>query len=98
MSVLAVACAGGGGAGGPRLRPVTPAEIPTLKAQATQQPRNPRIRFRLSAALMAAGQCDSAIVVANASRTELVISRSPARIPSPPGRCGAWLQRRSHRP
>jgi len=68
MSVLAVACAGGGGAGGPRLRPVTPAEIPTLKAQATQQPRNPRIRFRLSAALMAAGQCDSAIVVANAGQ------------------------------
>ena len=68
MSVLAVACAGGGGAGGPRLRPVTPAEIPTLKAQATQQPRNPRIRFRLAAALMAAGQCDSAIVVANAGQ------------------------------
>ena len=68
MSVLAVACAGGRGAGGPRLRPVTPAEIPTLKAQATQQPRNPRIRFRLAAALMAAGQCDSAIVVANAGQ------------------------------
>src|SRR5947208_3064872 len=68
MSVLAVACAGGRGAGGPRLRPVTPAEIPTLKAQATQQPRNAQIRFRLAAALMAAGQCDSAVVVANAGQ------------------------------
>ena len=68
MSVLAVACAGGRGAGGPRLRPVTAAEIPTLKAQATQQPRNAQIRFRLAAALMAAGQCDSAVVVANAGQ------------------------------
>ncbi len=62
MSGLVVACAGG-----PRPRPVTPAEIPTLKAQAAQQPRNAQILFRLAAALMAAGQCDSAVVVANAA-------------------------------
>src|SRR5881397_965441 len=64
MSGLVVACAGGGG---PRPRPVTPAEIPTLTAQTTQQPSNAQIRFRLAAALMAAGQCDSAVVVANAA-------------------------------
>ena len=63
MSGLVVACAGG-----PRPRPVTPAEIPALKAQATQDPRNAQIRFRLAAALMAAGQCDSAVVVAKAGQ------------------------------
>ena len=63
LSGLVVACAGG-----PRPKSVTPAEIPTLKAQATQQPRNAQIRFRLAAALMAAGQCDSAVVVANAGQ------------------------------
>ncbi len=62
MSGLVVACAGG-----PRPRPVPPAEIPTLTAQATQQPRNAQIRFRLATALMAAGRCDSAVVVANAA-------------------------------
>ena len=62
MSGLVVACAGG-----PRPRPVTPAEVPTLTTQATQQPRNAKIRFRLAAALMAAGRCDSAVVVANAA-------------------------------
>src|SRR6267143_3187281 len=63
MSGLVVACAGG-----PRPRAVRPAEIPPLQAQATQQPRNAQIRFRLAAALMAAGQCDSAVVVANAGQ------------------------------
>src|SRR5438477_4341726 len=63
MSGLVVACAGG-----PRPGPVTPAEIPALKAQAAQQPRNAQIRFRLAAALMAAGQCDTAVVVANAGQ------------------------------
>ena len=63
LSGLVVACAGQ-----PRPRPVTPAEIPTLTTQATQQPRNAQIRFRLAAALMAAGRCDSAVVVANAGR------------------------------
>src|SRR5436190_1052730 len=63
MSGLVVACAGG-----PRPRPVTPAEIPALTTQATQQPRNAQIRFRLAAALLAAGRCDSAVVVvANAA-------------------------------
>jgi curli production assembly/transport component CsgG len=63
ISGLAVACAGG-----PRPAPVTPAEIPTLEAQVAQQPTNAQIRFRLAAALMAAGRCDTAIVVANAGR------------------------------
>jgi len=63
LSGLVVACAGGA-----RPRSVTPAEIPTLNAQATQQPRNAQIRFRLAAALMTAGQCDSAVVVANAGQ------------------------------
>jgi tetratricopeptide (TPR) repeat protein len=65
MMGLVVACAGGGG---PRPAPVTPAEIPTLKAQAAQQPTNAQIRFRLAAALMAAGRCDTAVVVANAGQ------------------------------
>jgi tetratricopeptide (TPR) repeat protein len=60
-----VACAGGRG---PRPSPVTPAEISTLAAQATQQPRNAPIRFRLAAALMAAGRCDTAVVVANSGQ------------------------------
>src|SRR3989442_15719780 len=62
MSGLVVAC------GRARPGPVTPAEIPALKANAAQQPRNAQIRFRLAAALMAAGQCDSAVVVANAGQ------------------------------
>ena len=62
MSSLAVACAG------PRPAPVTPAEIPTLTVQAVQQPQNAQIRFRLAAALMAAGRCDTAVVVANAGQ------------------------------
>src|SRR3989442_7624136 len=57
MSGLVVAC------GRPRPGPVTPAEIPALKANAAQQPRNAQIQFRLAAALMAAGQCDTAVVV-----------------------------------
>ena len=63
MSGLLVACAGG-----PRPASVTPAEIPTLKAQAAQQPTNASVRFRLAAALMAAGRCDTAVVVANAGQ------------------------------
>jgi len=62
MSCSVVACAGG-----PRPAAVTPAEIPTLQTQATQQPNNAQIRFRLAAALMAAGRCDTAVVVARAS-------------------------------
>src|SRR3989442_14535695 len=62
MSGLVVAC------GRPRPGPVTPAEIPALKAKAAQQPRNAQIQFRLAAALMAAGECDTAGVVANAGQ------------------------------
>jgi tetratricopeptide (TPR) repeat protein len=65
MMGIVVACAGGGG---PRRAPVTPAEIPTLQAQAAQQPTNAQIRFRLAAALLAAGRCDTAVVVANAGQ------------------------------
>lgn len=64
MSGFVAACAGG-----PRPSSVTPAEIPTLKAQAVQQPTNSQVRFRLAAALLAAGRCDTAIVVANAAQT-----------------------------
>ena len=63
MSGFVAACAGG-----PRPTSVTPAEIPTLKAQAAQQPTNAQVRFRLAAALLAAGRCDSAVVVANAAQ------------------------------
>src|SRR6266704_2738689 len=63
MSGFAVACSGG-----PRPGSVTPAEIPTLRSQAKQQPTNAQIRFRLAAALMAAGRCDTAVVVANAGQ------------------------------
>ena len=64
MSGFAVACAGGG----PRPRSVAPAQIPALTAQAKQQPTNAQIRFHLAAALMAAGRCDTAVVVANAGQ------------------------------
>jgi hypothetical protein len=63
MTGLFAACAGG-----PRTATGTPAEIPALKAQAAQQPTNAQIRFRLAAALMAAGRCDTAVVVANAGQ------------------------------
>ncbi|HEV8380078.1 MAG TPA: CsgG/HfaB family protein [Gemmatimonadales bacterium] len=63
MSGILVACAGR-----PRAAPVTPAEIPTLRTQAAQHPTNAQIRFRLAAALMATGRCDTATVVANAAR------------------------------
>jgi tetratricopeptide (TPR) repeat protein len=63
VSCFGVACAGGG-----RARPgaVTPAEIPALLTQARQQPNNATVRFRLAAALLAAGRCDTAVVVARA--------------------------------
>lgn len=52
----------------PRPPAVTPAEIPSLQAQALQQPRNAAVRFRLAAALLAAGRCDTAVVVARAGQ------------------------------
>jgi tetratricopeptide (TPR) repeat protein len=63
VSWLGLACAGGRG-----IRPgaVTPAEIPALLTQAQQQPNNASVRFRLAAALMAAGRCDTAVVVVHA--------------------------------
>jgi tetratricopeptide (TPR) repeat protein len=59
---LAAACAGG-----PRRTAVTPADIPTLQAQVQSQPANAAVRFRLAAALFAAGRCDTAVVVAHAA-------------------------------
>jgi tetratricopeptide (TPR) repeat protein len=46
---------------------VTPAEIPQLVNQARQEPQNAAVRFRLGAALAAAGRCDTAIIVARAA-------------------------------
>ena len=63
ISGLVAACAGG-----PRPSAVTPAEIPSLQAQAAQQPTNAQVRFRLAAAFLAASRCDSAVVVANAAQ------------------------------
>jgi len=62
VSCLGLACAGGGGI---RSGAVTPAQIPALLTQARQQPNNATLRFRLAAALMAAGRCDTAVVVAH---------------------------------
>jgi tetratricopeptide (TPR) repeat protein len=51
----------------PQPAPVTPADVPQLASLAQQQPRNPAVRFRLGAALAAAGRCDTATVVARAA-------------------------------
>ena len=48
----------------PRPAAVTPADIPTLLAQTQQQPTDAALRFRLAAALAAAGRCDTATSVA----------------------------------
>ncbi|MEX2155367.1 MAG: CsgG/HfaB family protein [Gemmatimonadales bacterium] len=79
-----MSCCIGACAGGPRPAAVTPEEIPTLQTQATQQPNNAMIRFRLAAALMAAGRCDTAVVVARASE---VLAPSDALGPMVIGRC-----------
>ncbi|MGH7607719.1 MAG: CsgG/HfaB family protein [Gemmatimonadales bacterium] len=63
MSVVLAACAGG-----PRPAPVTPAEIPALQAQARRHPNNAQVRLRLGAALLSAGRCDTAVVVARAGQ------------------------------
>jgi len=62
---LGLACAG---KGGPRLGAVTPADVPAVLTQAKQQPTNAALRFRLAAALMAAGRCDTAVVVARSGQ------------------------------
>ncbi len=62
---LGLACAG---KGGPRLGAVAPADVPALLAQAQQQPTNAAVRFRLAAALMAVGRCDTAVVVARSGQ------------------------------
>ena len=66
--LLGVSCLGVACAGGPRPTAVTPADIPALQTQAGQQPNNARVRFHLAAALMAAGRCDTAVVVARAAQ------------------------------
>jgi len=56
VTCLGLACAGGAPPGA-----VTPAD-------ALRQPNNASVRFRLAAALMAAGRCDTAVVVARAGQ------------------------------
>src|SRR5947209_7452272 len=57
----------GGCARAPRPAAVTPADIPTLLAQTQQQPTDAALRFRLAAALAAAGRCDTALSVARSA-------------------------------
>ena len=76
---LGLACAGG-----VRTGAVAPAEIPALLAQSQQQPNNASVRFRLAAALMAAGRCDTAVVVARAGQ---LISPADAIGPMVVGGC-----------
>ncbi len=66
--LLGVTCLGAACAGGPRPSAVAPADIPALQAQAAQHPGDAPVRFRLAAALVAAGRCDTAIVVARAGQ------------------------------
>ncbi len=68
--LLAALTVGGGGActHGPAPGAVTPAEIPALLAQAQQRPQDAPLRFRLAAALAAAGRCDTAAVVVRAAQ------------------------------
>lgn len=69
VSALGWGVVGGGAcAAGPRPAAVTPADIPALQTQARQQPNNAQVRFRLAAALLAAGRCDTAVVVARAGQ------------------------------
>lgn len=49
---------------GGRVTEVSPEDIPDLEARLTEHPDNPDLVLRYSAALFAAGQCDSARVVA----------------------------------
>jgi len=66
--LFGVSCLGLACAGGVRTGAVAPAEIPGLVTQASQRPNNASVRFRLAAALMAAGRCDTAVVVARAGQ------------------------------
>jgi tetratricopeptide (TPR) repeat protein len=66
--LLGVSCLGAACAGGARPGRVAPADVPALQAQVLQQPNNPQVRFRLAAALLAAGRTDTALVVARAGR------------------------------
>lgn len=72
------------GCGGRGLAPVTPAEIPALQARARQHPRDAQIRFRLAAALLTAGRCDTAMVVA---RSGQLLAPAEAIAPMIIGRC-----------
>ena len=66
--LVGVSCLGLACAGGVRTGAVAPAEIPALATQARKQPNNAAVRFRLAAALIAAGRCDTAVVVARAGQ------------------------------
>ena len=84
--LLGVTCLGWGGAcaAGPRPGRVTPADVPALQSQARQQPTNPQVRFRLAAALLAAGRCDTAVIVA---RSGQVLAPADPRGPLVVGAC-----------
>src|SRR5438132_14116502 len=62
LTALAGACSSA-----PKPAAVAPAEIPALVAQTEREPRNAALKFRLAAALAAAGRCDSAVVRAGAA-------------------------------
>jgi tetratricopeptide (TPR) repeat protein len=70
VGCLGAACAGGGRVGGGAARPtaIAPAGVAALQAQAAQHPSDAQVRFRLAAALVAAGRCDTAVVVARAGQ------------------------------
>ena len=66
--LLGVTCLGVACAGGARPAAVAPADIPALQTAARQHPTDAQIRFRLAAALLTAGRCDTAVVVARAGQ------------------------------
>ncbi|MDH3455224.1 MAG: hypothetical protein OER90_00155 [Gemmatimonadota bacterium] len=67
--VLLLGAAVIGGCAAKRPATVSPNEIPSLARRVAQNPTNADVVFRLSAALFAGGQCDSALVVARKGMT-----------------------------
>lgn len=68
LVLLMLAAAGAGACSRPPApAPVTPPEIPDLIARAQQHPRDAALQFRLAAALVAGGRCDTAVLVAGSA-------------------------------
>ena len=63
LAAASAACAGG------RFAEVAPDEVPALRARVSQEPNNGDLVLRLSAALFAAGRCDTAMTVARSGIT-----------------------------